>query len=113
MESIPKRIIRTTTRHTWEQVSLERARRYGVRIEPVSRLNIINRDGYICYLCKRQIGKRELVLDHVIPLARGGPHSEDNLRVACRFCNARKGDKLVAECAWLKVSDGTLTIRIR
>lgn len=98
------------TRHTWAAATPKRAKHYGARVERVSRRKIIERDGRICYMCGRDIGQRELVLDHVIPLARGGEHSEKNLRVACRFCNARKGNKLPSECAWLKSGNGTLTI---
>jgi len=99
-------------RHTWESANLQRARHYGVRIEPVNRTNVIRRDGCVCYMCKRRVGgKRQLVLDHVIPLARGGPHCESNLKVACGLCNARKGNKLPCECAWLRVGNGELVIR--
>lgn len=31
-------------------------------------------------------------LDHVVALADGGRHSEENLAGACRSCNARKSD---------------------
>lgn len=31
-------------------------------------------------------------IDHVIPLARGGPHCLANLRPACRRCNSSKSD---------------------
>lgn len=30
-------------------------------------------------------------IDHVIPLARGGADSEENLQLLCRPCNLRKG----------------------
>lgn len=30
-------------------------------------------------------------IEHVIPLARGGTHTRDNLTVLCRSCNSRKG----------------------
>lgn len=39
-------------------------------------------------------------VDHYIPLARGGTHTLDNLRPACRSCNSRKGAKLPSE--WIK-----------
>lgn len=37
--------------------------------------------------------------DHVIPLSRGGRHTESNVVPACRKCNASKGTKYLAE--WL------------
>lgn len=36
-------------------------------------------------------------LDHLIPLARGGTHNPDNLRIACPTCNMSKGAKLIEE----------------
>lgn len=90
---------------------LLRARRRHARIEQVSRMNVIKRDNSTCYMCGRKLGYSEMVLDHKIPLSRGGSHSEDNLAVACVPCNLRKGSKLPAECEWLKQSDGTLTIK--
>ena len=32
-------------------------------------------------------------LDHVVPLAKGGPHSLSNVSVVCRPCNIAKSDK--------------------
>lgn len=32
-------------------------------------------------------------IDHVIPLARGGQHSWNNVRLAHRICNSLKSDK--------------------
>jgi 5-methylcytosine-specific restriction endonuclease McrA len=63
-------------------------------------------------MCGRKLSYTEIVLDHKIPLCRGGSHSEDNLAVACTPCNLRKGSKLPAECDWLNQSDGTLTIKV-
>ncbi|MFD7625257.1 HNH endonuclease [Streptomyces sp. NPDC059851] len=34
------------------------------------------------------------VMDHVIPLAKGGPHHWKNLVPACTACNESKGDRL-------------------
>lgn len=35
-------------------------------------------------------------IDHIIPLARGGSDTPDNLALACFHCNRRKADKLTA-----------------
>jgi 5-methylcytosine-specific restriction endonuclease McrA len=91
--------------------ALLRARRRHARIEQVSRHRVIVRDKSTCYMCGRKLGYSEIVLDHKIPLSRGGSHSEDNLAVACAPCNSRKGSKLPAECEWLNQSDGTLVIK--
>lgn len=36
-------------------------------------------------------------MDHIIPLTRGGTHSEGNLQPLCRSCNASKGNKTMTE----------------
>ncbi len=35
-------------------------------------------------------------IDHKIPLAEGGTHVTENLRLVCFACNKKKGKKLVA-----------------
>lgn len=74
--------------------AIRRAREYGASIGKVSWKNIIERDGMTCHLCHREVGKRDLSFDHVIPLSRGGSHTEDNLRIAHRICNIKKGASL-------------------
>lgn len=42
-----------------------------------------------CWMCR---GPKEHI-DHVKPLAKGGPHMLANLRPACRSCNTSKQDR--------------------
>lgn len=75
-----------------------RAREAGASIkENIDYRRIYIRDRDNCYLCGRKVRKTERHLDHVIPLCRGGAHSEDNLRVTHARCNLIKGKKLVEE----------------
>lgn len=39
----------------------------------------------------------DLTADHIVPKARGGSDSKDNLAVLCRACNARKRDRISTE----------------
>jgi 5-methylcytosine-specific restriction endonuclease McrA len=43
-----------------------------------------------CFYCRE---KRPLALDHIIPISKSGPHSRDNVVMACRSCNSSKGAK--------------------
>ena len=44
----------------------------------------------ICYYCGRQVDPRELTMDHVVPLARGGKSTKGNCVPACKDCNNKK-----------------------
>jgi 5-methylcytosine-specific restriction endonuclease McrA len=49
---------------------------------------LIRRDGYGCKLCGR---KRALTVDHILPIARGGPVMDyDNLQLLCQQCHKEK-----------------------
>lgn len=85
-------------RATLQENSLRRrARKVTTQVERVDLRAVAVRDASTCYLCGRVLTSKELSIDHVIPLARGGSHTEDNLRVACRSGNVRKGTRLLAE----------------
>lgn len=83
-----------------ERTRRRRARIAGVAVARVDYAAILDAHGPFCHLCSESIEPADLQFDHVIPIARGGPHSADNIRPAHAVCNARKGTKLVAELAW-------------
>lgn len=74
-----------------------RALKNGATIEPVDEAAIYEQAGYMCIYCG---ATEDLALDHIVPLAGGGPHSEENLVVACRSCNSSKGAKPLED--WLQ-----------
>lgn len=43
-----------------------------------------------CHYCGRAVPPRELTMDHVVPLIRGGKTVKSNLVPCCKECNARK-----------------------
>ena len=51
----------------------------------------------ICYYCGNKVGFANLTMDHVIPLARGGRSTRDNLVPCCKECNNRKKSSIPAE----------------
>jgi 5-methylcytosine-specific restriction endonuclease McrA len=62
-----------------------------------TRKNIYLRDRNRCQYCGRHFLRRDLNLDHVVPLSRGGRSTWENVVCCCLKCNARKGDRLPAE----------------
>ncbi len=77
-----------------EKENRRRARKLNApMVEKIDRQAIIERDKWTCYLCGCICTSENITLDHVVPLARGGSHTADNLRVACRSCNCKKHAK--------------------
>ncbi|MXP42991.1 HNH endonuclease [Allopontixanthobacter sediminis] len=48
-----------------------------------------SRQRKICFYCGKRCENR-FEVDHFVPLAKGGAHEIDNLRISCRSCNRRK-----------------------
>ena len=67
---------------------------------------LFKRDGGICYLCGRECdwtdgeqrdgtfvaGDNYPSIDHVVPVSKGGTHTWNNIKLACRRCNLMKRD---------------------
>jgi 5-methylcytosine-specific restriction endonuclease McrA len=63
------------------------------------RKDIFERDNYECQLCYYNlIDKPDLrVIDHKIPLSKGGSNSISNLWLLCNDCDKRKKNKVFPE----------------
>ena len=61
------------------------------------RREIYERDNGKCYLCHINLTLKEIQLDHLIPVSRGGDSSAQNLAVACRFCNQSRGSRITID----------------
>ena len=88
--------------------SLARAARVrgATIVERFSLQEIAERDGWRCHICGKRVRKdigdtrrdsRAATMDHLIPVSKGGPHSRDNVALAHRGCNSRKGVRAVGE----------------
>jgi len=75
---------------------------------PFSKKNVMIRDGYTCQYCG---SKKDLTIDHIIPISRGGKSNFENCVAACRTCNIKKGGRLPSEInMYLKKKPVTPTI---
>lgn len=43
-----------------------------------------------CYYCGKKTAYKNLTMDHVLPLTRGGKSTKDNLVPSCKKCNTAK-----------------------
>lgn len=73
-----------------------KVRRAHARVK-FSRTNLFARDRYRCQYCGSKYPARELTYDHVVPVARGGRKSWENIVTCCVDCNRRKGNRTPIE----------------
>jgi HNH endonuclease len=76
-----------------------RARHYGVENEYINKREVFERDGWICGLCHEPVDREapwpaweSPSLDHIVPLAVGGPHVSANVQCTHLGCNLLKND---------------------
>lgn len=52
-----------------------------------------------CVYCGKQLtlGTFDACVDHVVPIAKGGNNEDNNLVMACKRCNCKKGTKTLEE----------------
>ena len=58
------------------------------------RFSIYERDGYQCRKCGISQRYAQLEIDHIIPIAKGGKSTYNNLQTLCHRCNVEKGDNV-------------------
>lgn len=85
-------------REQWRKTKLISEQRRRARKEQVAntatteQIQALLDAAKVCPDCKKRYNQRRTrSLDHVIPIAAGGAHTIDNLRVICRPCNSAKG----------------------
>lgn len=83
---------------------VRRVRMKTGRYEPVKSSRVYERDEWTCGICQLPVDRALMYpdpgspsLDHVIPLARGGSHTYDNVQLAHFVCNWRKSDTMPTE----------------
>lgn len=76
----------------------------GVKIQAGRRLAVLESDNWICHLCEAPTNRDAVypaddypVIDHVVPLSKGGDHAPSNWKTAHSLCNMRKGDLSLEE----------------
>jgi hypothetical protein len=77
--------------------NVEAAREYqknGPRRDPIPsdvKMLVWSRDGGGCTGCGAQ---EKLHFDHIIPVAKGGGSTAENIQILCETCNLKKSDKI-------------------
>jgi len=85
----------------WRAAARRRARMNAVPHEDFDRVEIFERDAWICQICSTPVDRERPwrkpnspSLDHIVPIARGGEHTRANAQTACLRCNMRKGARV-------------------
>lgn len=79
-----------TDREIWDAICrVERG-----KVSNKMRFSIYARDGYRCCKCGASGRYAQLEVDHIVPIAKGGKSTYNNLQTLCHKCNVEKGDKL-------------------
>lgn len=78
-------------------VRLLRFFRAGRRSPPLSRANVLARDGFRCQYCSQELTTKEATLDHVVPRSQGGKTTWENIVCSCAACNRKKGGRTPKE----------------
>ncbi len=64
-----------------------------LRLPEERRRELMRQYNYRCVYCGNRRIARNIEIDHIIPLERGGLDDESNLQVTCRRCNRSKGSQ--------------------
>jgi 5-methylcytosine-specific restriction endonuclease McrA len=67
--------------------------KYRSRTPACSKKGVLKRDKWTCVYCSRSAN----TVDHIVPRAKGGLSTWENLAAACQPCNNRKADKTLEE----------------
>jgi 5-methylcytosine-specific restriction protein A len=44
----------------------------------------------ICYYCQKKFNPKDLTMDHIVPIIRGGKSTKGNVVPVCKECNDKK-----------------------
>ena len=81
---------------TWQVPAVIWLRSKAKRFVPdvkLTRHYVYARDSWCCQYCGEQFSASVLTFDHVVPRARGGKTSWNNVVTCCTPCNQRKSDQ--------------------
>ncbi|MDK7933703.1 HNH endonuclease [Lactobacillus crispatus] len=85
-------------------IRTKRAKANGKYDNSITLEKLFKRDNGICYICGKHLNLSTYynspdapTIKHVIPIIKGGTHTWNNVKLACRACNSIKGTKISKE----------------
>ena len=93
--------VRAIRRSQSKQLRRAQSKANGPYDKDISLWAVSSRDSDTCHICRakvdwkdKTIGNMYPSVDHVVPLSKGGTHTWDNVKIAHRWCNSVKCDKI-------------------
>jgi len=62
------------------------------KIDSVCECNINDYGVLTCVYCEKELSIKNYIIEHKIPISRGGDNSFENLTISCRSCNCKKNN---------------------
>jgi 5-methylcytosine-specific restriction endonuclease McrA len=59
--------------------------------------SVMEREGWTCYYCGKDLSDADYHFDHFIPHSYGGEEVEENIVLSCPVCNQGKSDKVPSD----------------
>lgn len=72
-------------------------RRISRSIPRVTQIRVVKRENQICQSCGKSVRDEDIEFDHVIPWSKGGSSDESNIRLLCKACNRKRGERFEEE----------------
>ena len=77
--------------HAWTAVPEKKKRSTNTDRKRSIYNALVQRDGPQCFFCKEETSEDDRSIEHLVPLAHGGPNHLSNFVLAHRRCNANAG----------------------
>jgi len=64
----------------------------------------------VCHYCQKRVTPKELTMDHIVPLSRGGKSTKGNVAPCCKKCNNEKKYYTPAETLLQKLHNNAYNV---
>ena len=54
---------------------------------------VMVRDGLVCCYCDSPLDIKDVTMEHIVPISKGGTFNPTNLTVSCKNCNTNRGSQ--------------------
>lgn len=78
-------------------ITLNRYVKFRFSYMTCNKANLLWRDQSKCQYCANTPSPDSLTMDHILPKSRGGQNTWENLVIACKKCNQKKGNRTSRE----------------